>query len=62
MLVNSDNKVRQLEGQIHQEQQASASTIKVILLLLASLDIVCYIAELATCSIYFLIFYSCLGG
>ncbi|KAL1548700.1 golgin subfamily B member 1-like isoform X2 [Salvia divinorum] len=27
-LVNSDNKVRQLEGQIHQEQQASASTIK----------------------------------
>ncbi|KAG6431013.1 hypothetical protein SASPL_109088 [Salvia splendens] len=27
-LVNSENKVRQLEGQIHQEQQASASTIK----------------------------------
>ncbi|KAG6432375.1 hypothetical protein SASPL_103951 [Salvia splendens] len=27
-LVNSDNKVRQLEGQIHQEQQASASNIK----------------------------------
>ncbi|KAL1543442.1 myosin heavy chain, non-muscle-like isoform X4 [Salvia divinorum] len=27
-LVNSDNKVRQLEGQIHQEQQASASAIK----------------------------------
>ncbi|XP_057807426.1 uncharacterized protein LOC131022064 isoform X2 [Salvia miltiorrhiza] len=27
-LVNSDNKVRQLEGQIHQEQQASASTTK----------------------------------
>ncbi|XP_042038904.1 myosin heavy chain, non-muscle-like isoform X2 [Salvia splendens] len=55
-LVNSDNKVRQLEGQIHQEQQASASNIKVILLLLASLDIVCYITELATCSIYFLYF------
>lgn len=27
-LVSSDNKVRQLEGQIHQEQQAFASTVK----------------------------------
>lgn len=38
-LVNSDNKVRQLEGQIHQEQQACANTNKVPLLVPTSVDI-----------------------
>lgn len=38
-LVNSDNKVRQLEGQIHQEQQAFASTNKVSFLVPTSVDI-----------------------